>query len=71
MPDYPGFCCAMRRKFLVGVVMEAPDLADPIDLVDFLDWDQKTQGGRPIIRIRYCPFCGTKIGDQPLRTTPR
>ncbi len=65
--ENPGFCCAMRRKFLVQIVGEDPSLPNPVDLVDFLDFDICRVDRMPVIRIRFCPFCG-KAADGPVRT---
>lgn len=58
------YCCPMREHFLIGIVGERPGDA-PIDAADFvIDFDAP----KPVIAIKYCPFCGTKIGgQQPLR----
>lgn len=58
------YCCPMREHFLIGIVGVAKGIA-PADAVDFvIDFDAP----KPVIAIKYCPFCGTKIdGKQPLR----
>ena len=58
------YCCPMRGHFLIGIVGEAAGDA-PVDVADFIiDFDSP----KPVIVIKYCPFCGTKIGgDQSLR----
>ena len=63
----PNFCCSMREKYLIGIVAEDLDHDDPPDLVDFLDFSAKTSQGKPILRIRFCPFCGMKMTQQYLR----
>lgn len=66
MPSMSGeYCCAMRRHFLIGIIAiaEAPT---PIEAVDFIDFDQKTRDDRPIIKIKFCPFCGKQVHG-PLR----
>jgi len=55
------FCCEMRRKFLVNIVREDRDVPTPTELADFvLDWERD----RPLIGIKYCPFCGKLIDHQ-------
>lgn len=58
------YCCPMRAHFLIGIVGVAKGDA-PVDVADFiLDYESE----KPVIVIKYCPFCGTKIdGNQPLR----
>ena len=55
------FCCKMRERFRVGIVLLNPAVPDPPETVDFLDWDAKTETGKAIIRIKFCPFCGKAI----------
>jgi hypothetical protein len=62
------YCCAMRQKYLLGIVREDPSLPTPSDALDFMDFDRKAADGRPLIRIKYCPFCGKQV-QGPLRTT--
>jgi hypothetical protein len=52
------FCCKMREKFLLGIVGINESMPDPPDLIDFIDWDLKREDGKPVVRIRFCPFCG-------------
>jgi len=68
------FCCAMRRHFLFGIVGEEcePDNPAkakpvPVEAVDFIEWPDG--GGPPIVRIRFCPFCGKAIERGETRTT--
>ena len=56
-----SYCCAMRLKFIIGILAEAKEVPDPVDIIDYLDFDNKTPDGRPVIRIRYCPFCGKVV----------
>jgi hypothetical protein len=57
----PTYCCKMREKFVVGIIGVNADVPEPVDLIDFLDFDVKTPGGRPILHIRFCPFCGKSV----------
>ena len=61
------YCCPMRRRFLVQVVGEDPAAPEPADLIDFIDFDAKRPDNKPVIRIRFCPFCG-RPATGPLRT---
>lgn len=54
-PD--GFCCAMRRKFVPGVVAVDQALPVPTEFADFV----LTWGSPTIFGIRFCPFCSAKI----------
>jgi len=64
MPSEP-YCCAMRRHFIVCIV-SIVDSPTPIEAVDFMDFDQRAEDGRPIIKIKFCPFCGKPVAG-PLR----
>lgn len=57
------FCCMMRAKFLTGIVAQVPDhmMGVPTEAVDFMEWDQKSPDGRPILLAKFCPFCGAKM----------
>lgn len=59
----PDFCCAMREKFLIGIQHIDDSLPDPPELVDFLDFERKTIDNRPVIAVRFCPFCGKVVGQ--------
>ena len=61
-----NYCCKMREHFLVGIIgKQAGD--PPIEHLDFmLGFDP------PVIAIRYCPFCGSRIANNDtLRTRTR
>jgi hypothetical protein len=45
---------------------ERKDLPTPTDDVDFLDFDRQMADGRPVLRIKFCPFCGRPVAG-PLR----
>lgn len=55
------YCCAMRDKFLVGIVAVNPDVPEPSDLIDFIDFDVVRGDKKPVIKIRFCPFCSKAI----------
>lgn len=65
VPD-GNFCCRMRERYLVGIVAENAAVKEPPEVLDFMDFDVKTEDGRPVLRIRFCPFCGKPVGG-PLR----
>lgn len=70
-----GFCCKMRQKFLIGIIAENPSVPMPIDAADCIDFSAEgpihpeTGKLRPVIRIRFCPFCGAAVKG-PLRGEP-
>ncbi len=65
----PGMCCKMREKFIVGILAEDTRVPDPVDVLDFIeDFEAKDPDGRPIIHIKFCPFCGKSMAGQPRRT---
>jgi hypothetical protein len=61
-----AYCCPMRKKFLLGIVAEREDLPTPVDAADFMDFDETSDDGRPVLRIKFCPFCGKPVAG-PLR----
>lgn len=65
MTTEDNFCCQMRARFLIAIIREDPDAPRPTDLCDFiLDWDRP----KPVIAIRFCPFCAEPIDhSQTLR----
>lgn len=71
-----AYCCAMREKFLIGIIAERADLPTPIEAGEFIDFDAEgpvhpeTGKPRPVIKIRFCPFCSARIEGQPVRTEP-
>lgn len=48
----------MRARYVMAIVAENVDAPTPVDVVDFQDFETQTPDGRPILRIKYCPFCG-------------
>lgn len=54
------FCCKMREKFLIGIVAENPHVPVPTEAIDFMDFEHKTPDGKPVLRIKWCCFCGSK-----------
>lgn len=76
-PVEPTWCCGMRRRFLIGLMMEFVKEPKPPELVNFLDWDRKGPTDKPVIKIKFCPFCGKeifgkdpdRIGDVTLRSS--
>jgi len=55
----------MREHFLIGIVGERPSPV-PIEAADFMDFDRRDFKNRPVVRIRFCPFCGRDVRG-PLR----
>lgn len=71
MSDAPKatFCCQMRARFIVGLLAEDTRFPVPTDAADFIDFSESSPSGKPVIRIRFCPFCAAKIDGQPVRVT--
>ena len=57
------FCCQMRRKYLVGIVAENPEIPQPTEAVDFIDFEAEHPEGKIVMRIKFCPFCGKEPGQ--------
>jgi len=59
-----SYCCQLRRKFVVAIVADDESVFFPTDQVDaIVAWEP-----RIVVRIAFCPFCGTKIApDAPTR----
>lgn len=57
------YCCMMRAKFLTGIIAQVPDhmMEVPTEAADFMVWDHKAEDGKPLLRPRFCPFCGKKM----------
>ena len=55
------YCCKMREKYLIGIIMENVEVPQPIDAIDFIDFEIPHPEGKLVIRIKYCPFCGKPI----------
>lgn len=53
------YCCRMREKYLIGILAENTRVPTPVEAVDFMDFDQRAPDGRPILVIKFCPFCGS------------
>lgn len=63
--DAEGYCCAMRRHFVLGIVGVRANEEMPTDMADYvMEWEPKL-----VISIHYCPFCGEDIDidKNPLR----
>ena len=57
------FCCKMRQRFLVGIIAEDASIPMPYAVQDFVDYSCQSPEGKPVLKIRYCPFCGKGIGS--------
>jgi hypothetical protein len=66
MPSESKYCCLMRRHFIFGIIGERAGEDAPVDTADFIvQWEPK-----PIIGIKFCPFCGKAIdASQEMRVT--
>lgn len=56
-----GTCCQYRRKFVVGILGVLPEeqcgVADS-EIADLIDFALPSPSGKPVIRFRFCPWCG-------------
>ncbi len=59
-----NFCkCNLRKKIILNIVSieeEAKCGVSDAELVDVLDFGLAGSKGQPVLRIRYCPWCGMK-----------
>lgn len=65
--DYSGFCCVMIAKHISNGILENGEIDyDNVDII-LTKWDSGEvgfpihDGGSSMIKIKYCPFCGTKL----------
>jgi len=70
----PTTCCKLRRKIVLGIVTVLPDEICGIseaDMADVLLFDETSPGGKPIIFVPYCAWCGAKRipGESESRVT--
>lgn len=56
-----SFCCKMREKYLIAIVADNPTVPHPVEAVDFTDFDRKSSDGKPVLVIKFCPFCGKPV----------
>jgi len=57
--DVAEACCAMKRKFITGIVATVMSEPMPIDVVDYVvRWAQPGEPGEMI--MPYCCWCGKK-----------
>lgn len=60
------WCCKMRERFVLGIIAENPNVDIGADAVDCIDFGASKS--KPVIKIRFCPFCGVAVRG-PLRIT--
>ena len=63
--------CALRKKIVINITQvldEAECGVSDLDLGPVLDWDLNGPKGQPVLRIRFCPWCG-KRAPKPERIT--
>lgn len=60
-----SYCCPMRRHFVMGLIGVRAGEPAPVEASDFVvDFTAKPM----ILRIKFCPFCGARLGaDQTVR----
>jgi len=65
-PDnIPETCCVYRRKVVVSVVAVLSEMQCGVPdsaLADLLRWDLEADSGKPVLAVRFCPWCGTPHG---------
>lgn len=54
------YCCNMRRHYLVGVVAARAGEEPPMEVLEYI---VDLTAPNPVMRIRFCPFCGERIDD--------
>ena len=63
--------CSLRKKIVVNITQvlseEESGISDSA-LVDVLDFELNGPKGQPVLRIRFCPWCG-KRAPKPERIT--
>lgn len=64
-PENDGICCKMRSRFLVGITGLNPEENDPIEIMDFVV--EYCPEGKPVLGIKFCPFCGERVSYAYLR----
>lgn len=56
--------CKMRVKVILSVLGVAPEskcgIPDSV-YVDFMNFDVRVPSNKPVIQIRWCPWCGGRI----------
>ena len=66
-------CCLYRRKIVVGVIGVLPEEkcgVSDVELADLFDPDIKAASGLPVLRFRFCPWCGSpSTPDSEYRVT--
>lgn len=63
--------CQFRKKIVVNItqVLDEESCGVPDSaLADILDFELAGPGGQPVLRIKYCPWCG-KRAPKPERVT--
>ena len=55
------YCCNMRARFVVSIVAINQAVPEPVDVIDFLDYENKSPNGHPVIYLAHCAFCGAKL----------
>lgn len=64
--------CDMRKKILIGVfaVLPESDCGVPESvLADFIDFDMNVPSGKPVVRVRFCSWCGKLVQKDTTRKT--
>lgn len=66
----PKMCCAMRAKYLVGLIGECVGTPTPSEFPDFvLNWGG---AGQPmVLGFKFCPWCGHELRGETRRVVHR
>lgn len=54
-------CCLYRRKLVIGLLAVLPEEECGVkdsEVADLIDFDLQAPSGKPVIRVRFCPWCG-------------
>lgn len=65
-------CCKLRLKLVCGIIQiltEEQCGVPESEIADVLRFDLEVPSGKPVVGFRFCPWCGKRIDDGPVRIT--
>lgn len=68
--DYSSFCCVVMANSISNSIDDSGNVKYDDAGVIMHKWEDGTfgipihDGGFSIIKIKYCPWCGSKLGDE-------